>query len=394
MWHRIVPAEPELTFQEDNQLEPYSTLSVPFSFRPQRPESQSIGLRLEFDNPSCPPIDIQVDCRGVSVPIFVEKQVMDFKTCLFGKLYRMPLVLRNRGNIALKCLTHVPRGFRDGALEFSPTMGFVQAADKATGEPGRFEMQMKFKPSRALFKRLGEHANPETGRISVPIRVVAPDQVLPVIFTLTAKLTSSTIEISPPTIDFGQCFTSQVRLGWWCAGPLVPLLTTPLACAGCDGASVADEHVQPAAEVRFRPAATHHRRAAPGWLRCASSSGNADPGRDVHTCCGHRGQVQAGCAYHHEPRVHHPMQSDGHGLPATPELLLAQVPCHGCWGAGDTQPVPRQHLQQGADVRVPGPVPTPVAAQGMLPPAIVEAGWLGRVSAGSTLTHTAATPTD
>ena len=125
----------------------------------------------------------------------------------------MPLVLRNRGNIALKCLTHVPRGFRDGALEFSPTMGFVQAADKATGEPGRFEMQMKFKPSRALFKRLGEHANPETGRISVPIRVVAPDQVLPVIFTLTAKLTSSTIEISPPTIDFGQCFTSQVRGG-------------------------------------------------------------------------------------------------------------------------------------------------------------------------------------
>lgn len=65
----------------------------------------------------------------------------------------MPLVLRNRGNIALKCLTQVPRGFRDGALEFNPTMGFVQATDKATGEPGRFELQMKFKPTPALLKR-------------------------------------------------------------------------------------------------------------------------------------------------------------------------------------------------------------------------------------------------
>lgn len=82
----MVSTEPELTFAPDQVLQPYSTLAVPFTFRPQRPAEARVALRLEFDNPNCPPMRVVVEARGLSVPIYVEKQIMDFKTCMFGKL--------------------------------------------------------------------------------------------------------------------------------------------------------------------------------------------------------------------------------------------------------------------------------------------------------------------
>lgn len=43
----------------------------------------------------------------------------------------------------------------------------------------------------------------------VPTSVTSPDQALPVVFTLTSRLTSGDVVLDPPQLDFGQCYTAQ-----------------------------------------------------------------------------------------------------------------------------------------------------------------------------------------
>lgn len=53
------------------------------------------------------------------------QRTIDYDTCVFDKLYRAVLRVRNRGNSALKCLTTIPPALR-GILEFVPDMFFLQ----------------------------------------------------------------------------------------------------------------------------------------------------------------------------------------------------------------------------------------------------------------------------
>jgi hypothetical protein len=46
-------------------------------------------------------------------------------TCVYGKLYRANIAVRNRGTTALKCLTSVPPALR-GVVEFLPDMFYLQ----------------------------------------------------------------------------------------------------------------------------------------------------------------------------------------------------------------------------------------------------------------------------
>ena len=64
--------------------------------------------------------------QALRVFIYVQDPVMDLKCCVYNKLYRTLLVLRNRGTTALKVQTRVPSGLRDGVVDFHPSMGFVQ----------------------------------------------------------------------------------------------------------------------------------------------------------------------------------------------------------------------------------------------------------------------------
>ena len=138
--------------------------------------------------------------KALRVPIYVRDRVVDLRCCVHDKLYRAPLVLRNRGKVALKVQTHVPKKLQEAdVLGFFPPMGYVQG--EVDGKDGEFVIQMKFRPRR----HLGE--DPEG--LIVPIEVLVPDQTLPVIFRLRARLTSSDVVFDPPSIDFGPCFTGQ-----------------------------------------------------------------------------------------------------------------------------------------------------------------------------------------
>lgn len=47
--------------------------------------------------------------------------------------------------------------------------------------------------------------------MAVPVQVGVPNQVVPLFFTLKARLTPGTLLLSKHVIPFGDCFTSEVR---------------------------------------------------------------------------------------------------------------------------------------------------------------------------------------
>lgn len=123
---------------------------------------------------------------------------MDFKCCVYDKLYRKKLVLLNRGAVALKMQCKVPRIMKarmskivtddDGneteypeeapILQFHPGLGFIQGRDHAS-EPGSFEVQMKFRPTESFLRRCasaGLVTDEDKDIVEIPISVDVPDQ--------------------------------------------------------------------------------------------------------------------------------------------------------------------------------------------------------------------------
>jgi hypothetical protein len=192
-------------------LQPQQVRTVEFSFTPY-PSLQTPGhfirpMRMTFTNSNTEYIDFDLNALIQDVPIYVEHSLMDLKCCVLDKLYRTKLILRNRGKVGLKVSLSVPKQLRN-AVEFNPNLGFVQGSDKH-GEPGRFEVCVKFRPSAGLLEQCGKWALPHLGVLAVPVHVTVPDQVLPVFFTLRALLTTSDIAVTPPKIEFGPSLTTQ-----------------------------------------------------------------------------------------------------------------------------------------------------------------------------------------
>ena len=193
-------------------VEGYSQQSIPVVYEPAAHGSFTMDCEVvitfssgDVENTSMP---LRVKGTALQVPIFVGSPIVDFRCCMYDKLYRSTFEVKNRGTIAMK--VSVPKSVELGdAVAFHPDMGFVQGSKE--GNPGSFPIQVKFRPTKAIFEecvRAG-FADENTGEISVPVTIKAPDQVLPVVFQLKAKLTTSDIAFDPPEIDFGECYTNQ-----------------------------------------------------------------------------------------------------------------------------------------------------------------------------------------
>jgi len=57
---------------------------------------------IEFDNENAKPIYIKCIGHALEVPIFIDNNVLDFKLCVAGSLYRNRVQIKNESNIALK----------------------------------------------------------------------------------------------------------------------------------------------------------------------------------------------------------------------------------------------------------------------------------------------------
>ena len=120
---------------------------------------------------------------GVKVPIYLQREVVDLQTCVFGALYRDELEVCNRSKTALKVQLKPPPELK-GYLEFSPAMGFVQARSS-------FAVQLKLRAAPELLERCAKHMKEgDASLIRIPVRVLVPDQLLPVVFLLQMRLTT------------------------------------------------------------------------------------------------------------------------------------------------------------------------------------------------------------
>lgn len=96
-------------------------------------------------------------------------------------------------------------------MEFNPSFGFVQAA--VASQEGKFPVQVKFRPEEGMWRRIERAGlgSKDLGMLAVPIQVVVPDQVVPVFFLLTARLTPTTLQLDVKTenseggLHFGSC---------------------------------------------------------------------------------------------------------------------------------------------------------------------------------------------
>ncbi|KDO29017.1 hypothetical protein SPRG_06072 [Saprolegnia parasitica CBS 223.65] len=206
-----VSVAPPLVATTDGRVAPYASCSIHFAFSPHEPMAAfTQSFQVTFDDaPEVPPLDISVRAQAAQVPLYVETPMMDFKCCVYDKLYRGKLLLRNRGKVPLKCQLKVPKYLKE-VLEFVPHFGYVQGCSPGA-EPGRFEIQIKFRPTQSLWKAVSAHKfGLETlGVLAIPLQVLVPDQVLPVYFVLRAQLTLGDLEFSSRTISFGVCATTQ-----------------------------------------------------------------------------------------------------------------------------------------------------------------------------------------
>ncbi|RHY58336.1 hypothetical protein DYB34_000360 [Aphanomyces astaci] len=201
----------------EGQVEAYGSCPIAFTFAPHRTVADlRQTFHVVFDSPShVAPLEVTVVAQAVEVPLYVEHPIMDFKCCVYGKLYRNKLILRNRGKVAMKCQLKVPP-YLHQCLEFLPNFGFVQGSLTTSTtttviEPGRLEIQVKFRPVESIWpavlkRRLGWK---QGDVVALPLQVLVPDQVLPVYFVLRVQLTSGELHFSAPSLSFGPCSTTQ-----------------------------------------------------------------------------------------------------------------------------------------------------------------------------------------
>lgn len=200
----------EISFSTDAvSVGPYSSASIPFTFTPSSQGWVEVAVELTYSAPSCSPQQIMVKARAMPPPVYIDTSVVDLKACVYDKLYRATIVVKNRGNNALKCLTTVPPCLR-GVVEFIPDMFYLQACDRASGAPGTFDVMLKFRAPAGLLSTpaLADFLTADN-EFAVPTAFTCPDQVLPVDFTITGKLSSGEVTWEPAVVDFGNCYTTQ-----------------------------------------------------------------------------------------------------------------------------------------------------------------------------------------
>ncbi|RHY33483.1 hypothetical protein DYB32_001600 [Aphanomyces invadans] len=209
-----------ITTTTEGRVESYGSCTIGFTFAPFRTVADlRQTFQVVFDSPNVDTLQVTVNAQAVEVPLYVEAPIMDFKCCVYGKLYRSKLILRNRGKVAMKCQLKVPPYLQE-CLEFLPNFGFVQGSScnstsadppPTSAEPGRFEVQVKFRPTETIWtavlkRRLGWK---QGNVVAIPLQVLVPDQVLPVYFVLRVQLTSGNLLFSLPSLSFGACCTTQ-----------------------------------------------------------------------------------------------------------------------------------------------------------------------------------------
>ena len=190
----------ELQYSTVGSVGSYSEIYHDITFAPLSPGRFKEERVLHFDHTD-ETIKLVIVATSIKVPIYVAEPVVDMKCCVYDKLYRKNVVVKNRGKISFKIYAKPPPELQD-FVEFNPDMGFIQPDVD-------FEMKMKFRPTKDILAKCGKYAIPGMEIIAVPVLVEVPEMALPVYYTLFARLTTGEVTFNSNVINHGNCFISQ-----------------------------------------------------------------------------------------------------------------------------------------------------------------------------------------
>ncbi|CAH1239266.1 Hypp5775 [Branchiostoma lanceolatum] len=176
---------------------PFSSVKLEIIFAPTVPGKVDTDFEISFSDPCSDSIFVRGVANAIDVPVWVERQNVDLKICMFDRLYQDSIVVNNRATTALRLRFEVPKELRDH-MELLPKTGYIQAQSQ-------FSAQLKFLPRQTLSEDAPKSFDKETGVLEAPMVIRVADQTRPVPFTIQAIVTSSDFEFDRRDIDFGFC---------------------------------------------------------------------------------------------------------------------------------------------------------------------------------------------
>ncbi|XP_077980899.1 cilia- and flagella-associated protein 74-like isoform X2 [Glandiceps talaboti] len=179
------------------EIAPFSSVKLEVIFAPSIPGKVETDFEIRFMDPLSETISIRAIASAIDVPVWVERQNVDLKICMFDRLYQDSILVNNRATTALRLRFEVCKELRNH-LELLPKTGYIQAQSQ-------FSAQMKFLPRHTLIEEGGRYFDNETGVLEAPMTIRVADQTAPVPFTVHAVVTNSDMEFDTDFIDFGFC---------------------------------------------------------------------------------------------------------------------------------------------------------------------------------------------
>ena len=145
-----------------------------------------------------------VNGQSLDVPVWIENPSLDFKICMFDRLYQDGLVLRNRSSAALRVSVDIQPRALQRHIEIVPRTAYIQAKSS-------FSLQVKLTARQSIIDDdlSNEIFDPQLNTLIVPLEVKVADQIRTVPFSINAILTTSDLQFDVESIDFGCCTTSE-----------------------------------------------------------------------------------------------------------------------------------------------------------------------------------------
>lgn len=196
---------------QNGEFKPRGSTTISFTFAPTALGDYSTQFRLTVGNGALGDagykgewvVHILGSC--VDVPIYVENQLYDLKTCIYDHIFRQNVVIHNRRSVPMKIEVEKPRQI-DGQLQINPALAYIQGY-KAQA------IQIKFSPKEDFLDKNPQYRDPERkdqqGAFQIPIVIVGAEQALPVRTVLVGTLSSNNLEFIPSAFNFGRCFVGS-----------------------------------------------------------------------------------------------------------------------------------------------------------------------------------------
>jgi hypothetical protein len=199
----------------DLYLNGYDSINAEMIGEPLKPGKYSqdflitfpqVPLTSDVSNPIQRERVVSVSMSCDRLPIEVTTPIVDMKCCYYARVYRQHCQLHNHGKVSYRVNVKIDDAYATH-VDINPTTVIIQAHETTT-------INIKFSPSENILQRLSYFSIrntkfPNTGAISLPIKLEVQQQSLPLYFSLRAILTSSTLTLSTKELNFGDCYIHQ-----------------------------------------------------------------------------------------------------------------------------------------------------------------------------------------